>query len=143
VTATHPSNTLTTTTGTALNVNGPDIGVGGLVFTSISANGAPNGIVLQDTGTTAGLTVSGNGTAGSGGTIQNITNRGASFINAVDIDLDGVNFSNAGTVNGADPTVATSGCGDLDAGNNLSCNAAVHVVNVTGWAADPAHGWIK
>jgi hypothetical protein len=137
VTATHPSNTLTTTTGTALNVNGPDIGVGGLVFTSISANGAPNGIVLQDTGTTAGLTVSGNGTAGSGGTIQNITNRGASFINAVDIDLDGVNFSNAGTVNGADPTVATSGCGDLDAGNNLSCNAAVHVVNVTGLGGGP------
>jgi hypothetical protein len=47
-----------------------------------------NGIILNSTGTTAGvnggLTVTGTGTAGSGGTIQNIANRGASFINARD-----------------------------------------------------------
>jgi VCBS repeat-containing protein len=137
VTATGPGSTLTTTTGTALTVYGPDIGVGGLVFERISANGASNGVLLQDTGTAGGLTVTGTGSAGSGGTIQNITNRGVSLENAADIDLSWMTFSNAGTTNGADPTVATSGCGDLNVGNNLSCNAAVHGVGLTGIAGGP------
>src|SRR6185436_6404633 len=50
-----------------------DIGVGGLVFRSITANGGINGIVLNNTGSVAGLTVTGNGTANSGGTILNST----------------------------------------------------------------------
>ena len=37
------------------------IGASGLTFRSISANGGANGIVLNNTGTTAGLTVTGNG----------------------------------------------------------------------------------
>src|SRR5205814_644268 len=53
-------NTLTTTTGTALNVANTTIGSTGLKFQSISANGATNGIVINNTGTTAGLTVTGN-----------------------------------------------------------------------------------
>ena len=40
------------------------------------------------------------GPAGSGGTIQNITNRGASFINAVNISLTDMNFTNANTTDG-------------------------------------------
>lgn len=71
VVVTGAANTITTTTGTALNVANTNIGVGGLVFRSISANGAANGIVLNATGATAGLTVSGTGLAGTGGTIQN------------------------------------------------------------------------
>ena len=47
-------NTITTTTGTALNVANTTIGAGGLTFRSISANGAPNGIVLNTTGTSGG-----------------------------------------------------------------------------------------
>src|SRR5207248_500707 len=76
-------NTLTTTTGTALNVANTTIGSTGLKFQSISANGATNGIVLNNTGTTAGLTVTGNaGTCIStastctGGTIQNTSGHG-------------------------------------------------------------------
>jgi hypothetical protein len=72
-------NTLTTTTGTALNIANTTIGASGLTFRSISTNGASKGIVLDTTGSSGGLTVSGNGgtctsvsTAGcSGGTIQN------------------------------------------------------------------------
>jgi VCBS repeat-containing protein len=68
------NNTLTTVGGTALNVANTTIGVGGLVFEKISANGGNNGIVLNNTGATAGLTVTGDGsTAGSGGVIQNMT----------------------------------------------------------------------
>jgi VCBS repeat-containing protein len=73
VIATGSGSTLTTTTGTALAVANTTIGTGGLNFQAISANGAANGIDLISTGTTAGLTVSGTGSGGSGGTIQNTT----------------------------------------------------------------------
>lgn len=70
-------NTITTTTGTALKVVDTDIGLVGMEFRSISSNGAPNGIVLENTGTNGatngGLTVTGTGTAGSGGTIESTT----------------------------------------------------------------------
>ncbi len=74
-------NTLATTTGIALNVANTTIGSNKLEFQSISANGAANGIILNNTGSIGGLTVSGNGgtctaanTSGcSGGTIQNTT----------------------------------------------------------------------
>ena len=59
-------NTITTTTGTALNVANTTIGASGLTFRSISANGAANGIILNNTGALAGLTVTGTGAANSG-----------------------------------------------------------------------------
>jgi hypothetical protein len=67
------------TSGTALNVSNVNIGAGGLTFRSISANGVTNGIVLNNTGASGGLTVTGNGgtctnadTSGcSGGRIRN------------------------------------------------------------------------
>ncbi|MGH3087171.1 MAG: beta strand repeat-containing protein, partial [Rubrobacteraceae bacterium] len=65
-------NTISSGTGTALKVENSNIGSNGLNFRSISANGAPNGIVLDNTGTSGGLSVTGTtGTAGSGGTIRN------------------------------------------------------------------------
>jgi hypothetical protein len=78
VVVTGSGNTITSTTGTALNVANTTIGANGLTFQSISANGAPNGIVLNTTGAAGGLTVTGDGTNttkggnASGGTIQNI-----------------------------------------------------------------------
>jgi hypothetical protein len=77
VTATNTNNTLTTTTGTALSITNTTIGAGGLIFKTVNANGGPNGIVLNNTGTTAGLTVNGDGSNTSvggnstGGTISN------------------------------------------------------------------------
>jgi hypothetical protein len=62
-------NTLTTTTGTALNVANTTIGASGLTFRSISANGAANGIVLNATGSIGGLTVSGNSSGSCGGSV--------------------------------------------------------------------------
>ncbi len=89
--------------------------------------------------TTGSFAVNGVGTtAGSGGTIQNITNRGASFINATNITLKNMNFTNVGTVNGADPTNSFSSCGGLEntQGGNLGCNAGIHLVSVTGATFD-------
>jgi hypothetical protein len=88
VVAPNTANVLSTTTGTALRVNNVNIGAGGLVFRSVSADGAPNGIVLNNTGAVAGLTVTGTGsTANSGGTIQNTTGHAISLTNARDVQL--------------------------------------------------------
>ncbi len=75
-------NTLATTTGTALNVANTTIGAAGLTFRSIASNGATSGIIVNATGTSGGLTVTGNGgactSAGTctGGAIQNSTGDG-------------------------------------------------------------------
>lgn len=69
------ANTITSTSATALNVTGTTIGAGGLVFQSISSTGtaSENGIILDNTGSSGGLTITGAGFAGSGGTISNKT----------------------------------------------------------------------
>jgi hypothetical protein len=90
------TNTISTTTGTALNVSNTTIGAGGLTFRSISANGAANGIVLNNTGSTAGLTVTGNGSAGTGGTIQNTTGDGITLTTTRNISFDRMNIQNTG-----------------------------------------------
>jgi hypothetical protein len=118
VTATHASSTIATTTGMALNVNGPDIGVGGLVFRSIASNGAASGIILQDTGTTAGLTVSGTGSAGTGGTIASSTGAGISLTNTGTISLSHMNVQNGG-----DDGIRGSGVNGLNLTNmNVASN---------------------
>jgi hypothetical protein len=92
------TNTLTTTTGTALNVANTTIGSTGLKFRSISANGAPSGIVLNNTGSSGGLTVTGDGGGsnnGSGGVIQNTTATGVSLTSTSGVSLGYVNVLNS------------------------------------------------
>jgi hypothetical protein len=112
-------NTITTTTGTALNVANTTIGGTGLTFRSISANGGANGIVLNNTGTSAGLTVTGNsaGLCGgqvtvnpvgtpatvtapvpgdcTGGTIQSTTGAGIVLTNTSNVSLTRMRIANA------------------------------------------------
>ncbi|MDB4913291.1 MAG: hypothetical protein JWM95_935, partial [Gemmatimonadetes bacterium] len=77
VTVTGANNSIASVGGVALNVNGTTIGASGLTFKSISANGGTNGIVLNSTGSSGGLSVTGDGvTAGSGGTIQGVSGAG-------------------------------------------------------------------
>jgi large repetitive protein len=74
------TNTITTSRGTALRVQDTTIGSGGMTFRSLTVNAAGpaatgRGIILENTGNTAGLTVTGDGTNlpnASGGTIANI-----------------------------------------------------------------------
>ena len=69
-----PSNTINSATATALNVANTTIGTGGLTFQRVtSSGGSATGIILDNTGTSGGLTVTGTGSAGSGGTIANKT----------------------------------------------------------------------
>ena len=90
-------NTITSTTGTALNVVNTTIGASNLNFQSISANGAPNGIVLNTTGSSGGLVVTGTGSAGTGGTIQNSVTHGVVMTSTMSPTLSFMNINdNAG-----------------------------------------------
>jgi hypothetical protein len=127
ITVQGTGNTITSTTGTALNIDNTTIGSGNVTFRSISANGAANGIVLNTTGSSGGLLVTGTGTTdGSGGTIQNITNRGVSATSTSNLSLKNMTFTNANTTDAA-------GC---NASNNTTCNAAVYMNTVTNAAMD-------
>lgn len=98
VSATDTTSTLATTTGTALNVANTNIGTGGLNFRSITSTSASAnaGIVLQSTGTTAGLTVLGSGTAGSGGTISNKTGSCVTISSSQALSLARMNLQTCG-----------------------------------------------
>ncbi|QQR73648.1 MAG: tandem-95 repeat protein [Holophagales bacterium] len=97
VTATDTASTLTTTTGTALNVANTTIGSGGLKFRSITAgtgaSGPTSGIILNSTGSSGGLTVSGSGSSGTGGTIQKSSGPGISLTSTSAVNLSYLNVT--------------------------------------------------
>ena len=111
VSATGSGSTITTTTATALNVANTTIGSAGLVFQSISSNGANPGISLSSTGTSGGLVVTGTGTAGSGGTVQNSTGDGISLSSTTDPSFTDMLVENNGN---------TSPGGDGITGSNVN-----------------------
>ena len=134
--------TLFTTTGTALNVANTTIGPNNLEFVQIFANGAVNGIVLDNTGTSGRLVVTGfdgtdAGTAinpGSGGTIQNTTGDGVSLTSTRAVSLTAMNVRASGNhgihASGVDGLTLTncevSNSGDADNEHGLN------LVNVSG-----------
>lgn len=98
VTVSGSANTLSSTTGTALNVDSTAIGAAGLTFRSVSANGAANGIRLVNTGTAGGVRVTGTGSTtrggdGSGGTIQNTTGAGVLLSQTRNVSLNNLTVS--------------------------------------------------
>jgi hypothetical protein len=95
VNVTGANNTLTTTTAAALNVANTTIGASGLTFRSISSNGGTsNGIILDTTGSSGGLTVTGDGSNtslggnSSGGTIANKSGADGSTAQGIGIYLN-------------------------------------------------------
>jgi VCBS repeat-containing protein len=118
--------TVSSNTGRAVDING---GTGQFVFTTISANGAATGILVQNV--TGSFHVNGiNGNAGTGGTIQNCTLKGADFRAARNITLRGMTFSSNATVDG--PSASCGGI-DLSTTNNgpLNCNANISLLSTT------------
>ncbi len=146
VTVTGTTNTLTTTTGTALNVANTTIGASGLTFRSIAANGAASGIVLSNTGTTAGLTVTGGGSTtqggdNSGGTIQSTTGHGISLTNTTSPSFRNMHLQNTGNsgvngtqVNGFSFTDGRiTGAGDASDENSITFDDSLTATpNLTG-----------
>ncbi|MBL8244600.1 MAG: hypothetical protein JNL89_10430 [Rhodanobacteraceae bacterium] len=85
---TGAANTLTASSGVALNVSATTIGAAGMTFRSVSSGAGANvGISLDDTGNLAGLTVTGTGSAGSGGTINGKTGADGSLTAGIGIFL--------------------------------------------------------
>lgn len=131
------NNTIASVGGIALNLVNTSIAGGGLNFLSISANGGTRGIVLNTTGGSGGLTITGTGTTdGSGGTIQNITQRGIELLNTALVNISNLNLTNASTTGQAAGQ-------DLDL---TTANGAIYLsgvatavfdnINITGTIAD-------
>ena len=145
VTVEGSGNTVTLTVGTAVNVVNTTIGANDLTFLSITAgtgsNSAGNGITLDNTGSSGGLHVTGNGTnvgATGGGVIQHKTGADGSTTagtgiylnNTTDVQLNGLqlnDFQNFGirglSVNGVSVTNTT--ISGLSGNNDLFDEAAV------------------
>ena len=93
VNVTGSGNTISSMTGPALNVANTNIGASNLNFQSISHNGGVNGIVLNTTGASGGLVVTGTGAANSGGTIQNTTSHGVSLTSTTSPSFNNMRIS--------------------------------------------------
>jgi len=86
---------------TAVSISGTPLDLG-VTLTSVSANGANNGISINNT--TGSFTVTGIGTSnGSGGTIQNAASHGISLTNTNNVSLSNMNInsSNANGISGS------------------------------------------
>lgn len=103
-------NTITTTTGIALNVTNTTISANKLEFKSITAgtgaSGPTEGIILNTTGALGGLIVKGDGNASlggnsSGGIIQRVTNHGISLTSTINPSFTNMNIHDIGK-NGID-----------------------------------------
>jgi large repetitive protein len=126
------NNSIVTTTGTALNIANTTIGASGVTFHDVSSNGAPNGIVLNNTGS-GGFTITGDGGSSSnhsGGQIVSSTGSGVSLTNTGPVSLgylditnsgaDGVSASGVNTFTLNHANVSDNGGGATDEGLQLT-----------------------
>jgi hypothetical protein len=101
VTASNTSNTITTTTGRAINVANTNIGAAGLKFQTVNsgtaASGPVNGILLNNTGAAGGLTIIGTGSNTSGGLIQKSSGDGISLTDTKNVSLSFMDVDNNAT----------------------------------------------
>ncbi|SFC55390.1 beta strand repeat-containing protein, partial [Flavobacterium phragmitis] len=113
---------INTTNLQAVNITGT--GTIDCIFTSISANGnSTKGISVNSPGS---FQITGSGTtAGSGGTIQNIQQRGAEFISCTNVTLKNMNF-----INSSNSAVNTSVPNPQN--NNTDSYAALHFKTISG-----------
>lgn len=86
---------INTGSGIGVSIQNSTISAAGVTFQSVTCNGASSGIVLNNTGTTGGFTVTGSGsTVGSGGSIDNSTSHGISLTNTRNVSLNGISIDN-------------------------------------------------
>ncbi|MES2709265.1 MAG: cadherin-like domain-containing protein [Verrucomicrobiota bacterium] len=146
VTATGAANFLSSVCGPALNVANVGIGADGLNFKSITAGNntaaadPANGIVLNNTGTAGGLTVTGDGGGannGSGGTIQNTTASGILLTGTGKVSLGYLNISNCREdgIEGSSVTDLNLTRSTLTASGDDSEDCGIKVANLLGTCA--------
>ena len=136
---TNAGNSLTTTTGTALDLNGMTIGGSNVAFNNVTSSGAANGILLN--------TLTGGSITVTDGSIANATNRGVDInatANTISIGAD-VSTTSAGrsvevTGTTGSKTIAFSGAiDDNGQGVNLTTNTGT-TMNFTGGVQIDAAG---
>ena len=96
LTVTGAGNTLSAANAAALSVVNTTIGVAGLSFQSISASNAADGVVLENTGATNGLQVTGTGAPASGGTLSGMSGSGVRLEDARNVFLSYMAIQNTG-----------------------------------------------
>lgn len=95
INVTGANNTIDSGTSTALTIDNTTIGASGVTFQSISCDGAVGCIVLNNTGTSGGFSITGSGsTVGSGGSIDNSINDAIKLTNTRNVSLNGVSIDN-------------------------------------------------
>jgi hypothetical protein len=127
-------------TTTALNISNMTIGPSGVTFQSISAAGGTKGLILNTVGGGA-FAVTGTGTAGTGGTIQNASMRGAEIISAGSASFSYVDFINngtsgAGALNALCANALTQSAVPIGAVAGLNCEANVYLQSAVGVVLD-------
>jgi len=127
VEVTGAGNRVTTTNGTAVRIfGGTTIGPNEVTLQRVDAGGSTHGIRLDGAGSS--FTVTGVGsTAGSGGTLANITQRGIEVLSTDDVSFANMTLTNAST------TDAAANC---DNTINTGCHAPIHLAAVTGAMLD-------
>lgn len=108
------------TAGTAVSLTN---GILDVELTRVDASNATKGLVVNTT--TGTFKVLGTGSAGTGGTISSITQRGAEIITASNIELRSMNFTNANTED-------AGASGVCDYVNTLACHGALYLRAVSG-----------
>jgi uncharacterized repeat protein (TIGR01451 family) len=120
------TNAITTTNVAAVDIDG--LLTVSINLQSVSVNGGTDGIKIKDT--SGSFSVSGLGTTdGSGGTLQNLDDHGIELSNAQNVSISNMNLTNAALTQEVAPNTPT--CTNASNGNNLGCNAPVHIVDST------------
>ena len=124
-------NTITTSTGIGINIANTTIGASNVTFQSVSVNGAANGIVLNNTGVSGGLKITGTGTSdNTGGSIQNTTSDSVLLIDTNNVGLSNMLINNSG----ADGVSSLRGSNHVISGTDIKSpgRAGWEIVNLAG-----------
>ncbi len=130
---TGADNTIQATNGLAVHLRGGStIGgngaSGGMVFSSISASGGNNGIVLNGTGVGRFVVTGVGNTDASGGTLQNINQNGIELIDANNIAIHNMDLIDANLTDNCGTEAYDEFSGGLP--GNQSCRGAIYMLNV-------------
>ena len=139
VSVTGTGNSIATVGGTALNITNTTIGASELHFHDISANGGTNGIILNTTGSTGGLNVTGSGATsrdGTGGTITGTSGDGVLLTSASQVSLTHMNINSTGGqgVSGSAVNGFVSDWNSFSANGNATKEGAIRF----GFETDPS-----
>jgi hypothetical protein len=121
-------------TGVGVSVTNATIGAANLTFTSVSSSNTANGILLNNTGTSGGLVVTGTGPAGSGGTILNTTSDSILLNSTGGVSLSGMKVlgSSESGVLGTNVTGLSFNNVQLTNNGNDSADEGIKVTNLWG-----------